>query len=211
MTRKKKTMKKLTALTLATALTAVAAPALAQEKGDMLLGLGVGYIQPTDSYSGTPGTPLRVDGNARPTLTFEYFIADNIGIEVLAATPFEHDIQLRGTGNVGKTKHLPPTVSLQYHFTNNSSMTPFVGAGINYTTFWDDRGTGVLAGTPISLDDSWGYALHAGIDFAISEKAAIRTDLRYIDIETDATVGGAPAGKVKIDPIVFGVSYVMKF
>jgi outer membrane protein len=90
-------------------------------------------------------------------------------------------------------------------------MTPFVGAGINYTTFWDDRGTGVLAGTPISLDDSWGYALHAGVDFAISEKAAIRTDLRYVDIETDATVGGAPAGKVKIDPVVFGVSYVMKF
>jgi len=204
-------MKKLTALTLTTALTAVAAPAVAQEKGDMLLGLGIGYIDPTDSYSGTPGTPLRADGNARPTLTFEYFIADNIGIEVLAATPFEHDIQLSGTGDVGKTKHLPPTVSLQYHFTNNSSMTPFIGAGINYTTFWDDRGTGVLAGTPISLDDSWGYALHAGVDIAISEKAAIRTDLRYIDIETDATVGGAPAGKVKIDPIVFGVSYVMKF
>jgi len=208
MTRKKKTMKKLTALTLATALTAVAAPALAQEKGDMLLGLGVGYIQPTDSYSGTPGTPLRVDGNARPTLTFEYFIADNIGIEVLAATPFEHDIQLRGTGNVGKTKHLPPTVSLQYHFTNNSSMTPFIGAGINYTTFWDDRLNG---GGALSLDDSWGYALHAGIDFAISEKAAIRTDLRYIDIETDASIATGPIGKVKIDPIVFGVSYVMKF
>ncbi len=210
MTRKKKTMKKLTALTLATALTAVAAPALAQEKGDMLLGLGVGYIQPTDSYSATGAGLLRADGNARPTLTFEYFIADNIGIEVLAATPFEHDIETPA-GDLAKTKHLPPTVSLQYHFTNNSSMTPFVGAGINYTTFWDDRGTGVLAGTPISLDDSWGYALHAGIDFAISEKAAIRTDLRYIDIETDATVGGAPAGKVKIDPIVFGVSYVMKF
>ena len=203
-------MKKLTALTLTTALTAVAAPAVAQEKGDMLLGLGIGYIDPTDSYSGN-GNNLRADGNARPTLTFEYFIADNIGIEVLAATPFEHDIQLSGTGDVGKTKHLPPTVSLQYHFTNNSSMTPFIGAGINYTTFWDDRGTGVLAGTPISLDDSWGYALHAGVDIAISEKAAIRTDLRYIDIETDATVGGAPAGKVKIDPIVFGVSYVMKF
>ncbi|MRU14348.1 OmpW family protein [Roseovarius sp. A21] len=200
-------MKRLTALTLATALTAVAAPALAQEKGDMLLGLGIGYIQPTDSYSGTPGTPLRVDGNARPTLTFEYFIADNIGIEVLAATPFEHDIETPA-GDIGKTKHLPPTVSLQYHFTNNSSMTPFIGAGINYTTFWDDR---LNSGAPLKLDDSWGYALHAGIDFAVSEKAAIRTDLRYIDIETDASSGGTALGKVKIDPVVFGVSYVMKF
>lgn len=201
-------MKKITALTLATALTAVAAPALAQEKGDMLLGLGIGYIDPTDSYSATAAGPLRADGNARPTLTFEYFIADNIGIEVLAATPFEHDIQLQGTGDIGKTKHLPPTVSLQYHFTNNSSMTPFIGAGINYTTFWDDR---LNSGAPLKLDDSWGYALHAGIDFAISEKAAIRTDLRYIDIETDASSGATALGKVKIDPVIFGVSYVMKF
>jgi len=200
-------MKKLTALTLATALTAVAAPALAQEKGDMLLGLGLGYVMPTDSYSGTANN-LRAGDDIRPTLTFEYFIADRVGIEVLAATPFEHDIQLQGTGDVGKTKHLPPTISLQYHFTNNSSVTPFVGAGINYTTFWDDR---LNNGTPVSLDDSWGFALHAGVDFAISEKAAIRTDVRYIDIETDATVGGAAAGKVKIDPVVFGVSYVMKF
>jgi outer membrane protein len=200
-------MKKLTALTLATALTAVAAPALAQEKGDMLLGLGVGYIQPTDSYSATVAGPLRADGNARPTLTFEYFIADNIGIEVLAATPFEHDIETPA-GDIAKTKHLPPTVSLQYHFTNNSSMTPFIGAGINYTTFWDDQ---LVGGGPLSLDDSWGYALHAGVDFAISDKAAIRTDLRYIDIETDASTGAVPLGKVKIDPVVFGVSYVMKF
>lgn len=211
MKRKTKTMKKLTALTLATALTAVAAPALAQDKGDMTLGIGVGYIQPTDSYSTTAAGALRADGNARPTLTFEYFIADNVGIEVLAATPFEHDIQLQGTGDVAKAKHLPPTISLQYHFTNNSRMTPFVGAGINYTHFWDEKGTGPLAGTAVSLDDSWGYALHAGIDFAVSEKAAIRTDVRYIDIETDATIGGAAVGKVKIDPVVFGVSYVMTF
>lgn len=96
---------------------------------------------------------------------------------MLAATPFEHDIEIT-TGDVAKTKHLPSTVSLQCHFTNNSSMTPFIGAGI---------------------------------DFAISEKAAIRTDLRYIDIETDANSGGAALGKIKIDPVVFGVSYVMKF
>ncbi|WP_306154914.1 OmpW family protein [Roseovarius sp. MMSF_3281] len=204
-------MKTITALTLATALTAVAAPALAQEKGDMTLGLGLHYIQPTDSYSTTAAGNLRVDGAARPTLTFEYFIADNVGVEVLAATPFEHDIELQGTGDVAKTKHLPPTISLQYHFTNNSSMTPFIGAGINYTHFWDEAGTGALTGTPVSLDSSWGYALHAGVDFAVSEKAAIRADIRYMDIETDATVGGAAIGKVKIDPIVVGMAYVMKF
>ncbi|RKT30431.1 outer membrane protein [Roseovarius halotolerans] len=203
-------MKTLTALTLATALAGAAAPALAQEKGSMTLGIGVAGVLP-DGSSNTAAGSISVGDNVRPTLTFEYFLADNIGVEVLAAWPFEHDIKLAGVGTVGKTKHLPPTISVQYHFTNKSSLTPFVGIGINYTTFWDDKGTGVLAGVPIGLDDSWGLALHAGVDYALSEKSALRADVRWINIETDATVGGAPIGKVKIDPWVVGMSYVMKF
>lgn len=103
------------ALTLATALAAIAAaPALAQSQGDMTIGLGIGWVNPTDSYSQTaaPGSGLiRVDDNLRPTLTFEYFVADKIGLEVLAAWPFEHEAQLQGVGNVAKTKHPPPTVT----------------------------------------------------------------------------------------------------
>lgn len=204
-------MKTTAALALTTALTAVALPAFAQERGDMLLGLGLHGVIPTDSYSTTLAGPVRVDDNIRPTLTFEYFIADNLGIEVLAAWPFEHDVQLFGVGDVISTKHLPPTVSLQYHFTNSSRITPFVGIGVNYTHFWDETGTGVLAGVPVSLDDSWGVAAHAGIDFAISERGSIRTDIRWIDINTSATVGGVPIGSVSIDPIVIGAAYVLKF
>ncbi len=209
-------MTKLAALTLATALAGVAAPAFAQSQGDMLLGLGAHSVMPTDDYSQTaaPGTgQLRVDDNIRPTVTFEYFVADNIGLEVLAAWPFEHDIELRGAGDVAKTKHLPPTVSLQYHFTPGpkSMVKPFVGVGVNYTTFFDDKGTGPLAGTPVSLDDSWGLAAHAGIDVAISENGWLRADVRWMDIDTDATVGGTPIGEVEIDPWVVGVAYVHKF
>lgn len=204
-------MKTLSALTLSTALVALAAPAMAQSKGDMLLGLGLHWVMPTDDYSATVAGPIRVDDNVRPTLTFEYFIADNVGLEVLAAWPFEHDAELLGAGDVVKTKHLPPTISLQYHFTNNSSMTPFVGVGVNYTHFWDEKGQGALAGVPVSLDDSWGVALHAGIDFAISDNASLRTDIRWMDIDTKATVGGVPIGSVSIDPIVVGAAYVMRF
>ena len=204
-------MKKVTALTLATALATSAAPVLAQSQGDITLGFGIAAVVPTSSASPTLAGPIDVDENVRPTLTFEYFVADNIGIEVLAAWPFEHDINLAGAGKIGSTKHLPPTVSIQYHFTNTSKATPFVGVGINYTTFWDETGKGVLAGVPISLDDSWGVALHAGVDYAISDKGSLRADVRWIDINTDATVGGTPIGKVEIDPWVFGVAYVMKF
>lgn len=203
-------MKHITALTLATLMASTAVPAIAQEQGDMLLGLGLGWVEP-DSASQTAVGRVGADGALSPTLTFEYFFADKIGVEVLASWPFEHDINLAGAGKVGTTRQLPPTVSVQYHFTNSSSITPFVGAGINYTYFFDDKGRGVLAGVPLSLDDSWGLALHAGADYAISEKSAVRLDVRYIDIETDVKVGGAPIGKVKIDPWIFNVAYVMKF
>jgi len=203
--------KTLTALTLTTALAALASPALAQSKGDMTLGLGLAYVAPDNSYSTTAVGPLRPDDDWRPSLTFEYFIADNLGIELLAATPFEHKVDLQGTGDVVKLKHLPPTLSLQYHFANASTVTPFVGAGVNYTHFWDETGIGALAGTAVLLDDSWGVALHAGVDAEINDRGALRADVRWINIETDATVGGAPIGKVKINPIVVGVSYILKF
>ncbi|WP_210877078.1 OmpW/AlkL family protein [Roseovarius autotrophicus] len=203
-------MTKITALTLAALMASTAAPALAQSKGDITLGLGLGWVEPSQN-SNTLAGKVDVDGNLRPTLTVEYFIADRIGIELLAAWPFQHDVNLQGAGKVAEVKHLPPTLSLQYHFVNASPITPFVGAGINYTYFFDETGKGALAGVNVDLDDSWGLALHAGLDYAISERAALRADIRYIDIETDVKVGSADIGKVKIDPWVFNIAYVMKF
>lgn len=203
--------KRLTKLTLAALMATAALPAFAQSKGDITLGFGVHSVTPDGSNSRTTAGLIDVDANIRPTLTAEYFIADKLGVELLVAWPFEHDINLVGTGKIGSVKHLPPTLSLQYHFTNQSQFTPFIGAGINYTYFFDDTATGPLAGTSLDLSDSWGYALHAGLDYAISPKGSLRADVRYIDIETDVRVGGAPIGTVKIDPWIFGVAYVHKF
>ena len=201
-------MKHITALTLAVLMGTTAAPALAQQKGDMLLGVGLGWIEP-DSGSQTDIGKIGAEGALSPTITFEYFVADNIGIELLASWPFKHDLELGGTG-IGETRHLPPTLSLQYHFTNASRFTPFVGAGINYTYFFDEKLDGANAPS-LDLDDSWGLALHAGLDYAVSERGAMRFDVRYIDIETDAKVGGNKIGSVDIDPWVFNLAYVLKF
>ncbi|MET4127126.1 OmpW family outer membrane protein [Roseovarius sp. MBR-6] len=203
-------MKQITALTLAALMASTAAPALAQEKGDFLLGLGLGWVEPTQN-SDTLAGRIDVDGNLRPTITIEYFIADRIGIELLAAWPFEHDANLQGAGKVAEVKHLPPTLSLQYHFVNASKVTPFVGAGINYTYFFDETGKGALAGVNVDMDDSWGLALHAGLDYEISERSALRADVRYIEIESDTKVGGVDIGTVEIDPWVFNIAYVLKF
>jgi len=202
-------MKKITALTLAALMGTTAAPALAQQQGDMLLGLGLGWIEPDDgsNIAALGGNELGADGALSATVTFEYFVADRVGIELLASWPFTHDLELAGN-EIGETKHLPPTLSLQYYFTNKSNITPFVGAGINYTYFFDEE---LDSGASLELDDSWGLALHAGADFALSEKSALRADVRYIDIETEAEVDGADIGDVDISPWVFNVAYVLRF
>jgi len=202
-------MKKITALTLAALMGTTAAPALAQQQGDMLLGLGLGWIEPDDgsNIAALGGNELGADGALSATVTFEYFVADRVGIELLASWPFTHDLELAGN-EIGETKHLPPTLSLQYYFTNKSNITPFVGAGINYTYFFDEE---LDSGDSLELDDSWGLALHAGADFALSEKSALRADVRYIDIETEAEVDGDDIGDVDISPWVFNVAYVLRF
>lgn len=185
---------------------ALTAPALAQSAGDMTLGFGLGYVNPKSDNGTLAGMQAEVSESTRPTLTFEYFIRDNLGVEVLAALPFKHDISLDGA-KVGSTQQLPPTVSLNYHIPTGSAVTPFVGLGVNYTTFFDtDSSLGKL-----EIEDSFGLAAHLGMDYAISEKGAVRLDLRYIDIDSDVKLNGTKIGKAEIDPLVIGVSYVMKF
>lgn len=205
--------KSVIAASLAVALAASALPALAQSQGDWTLGIGVHQVNPkSDNGSLAGGTlPLDIDSDVKPTITFEYFLRDNLGLEVLAALPFKHDISIDGVGTVGSTKHLPPTVSLQYHFNSKGTVSPFLGAGLNYTTFFSEDTQGALEGVDLKLEDSWGLAAHAGIDFKVGERGAIRVDVRWIDIDTDVKADGVKLGTANIDPLVYGAAYVLKF
>lgn len=209
---------KATRIALATLLALAATPVLAQSAGSWTLGVGAHNVAPKSDNGTLTATPLgnldmEVGSNARPTVTAEYFLKDNLGLEVLAALPFQHDIDVAGVGQVGSTKQLPPTVSLQYHF-GTGKVKPFVGVGLNYTTFFSTKSEGAIAGTDLELSDSWGLAGHVGIDFQVGEKAAIRIDYRKIDIDTDVKLNGADLGTnntVNIDPSVYGIAYVFEF
>ncbi len=208
-------IRKIAPIAAALAALLAATPALAQSKGDFTVGIGVHNVAPKSNNADLGGgARIEVGDSVRPTVTGEYFIADNLGIELIAALPFQHDIDIAGPAgkvNGGSTKHLPPTLSVQYHFgAPDAKIKPFVGAGVNYTWFFGEDTTGPLAGSKLSLDNSWGAALHAGIDFKVGN-GAIRIDARKIDIDTDATLNGAKLGTVNIDPMVYGAAYVMKF
>ena len=156
-----------------------------------------------------------VDDDIRPTISGEYFFADNVGVELLAAIPFHHDFELKdATGNTvltGKTQHLPPTLSLQYHFDNDMmpmNLKPFVGVGVNYTTFFKER---ISNGADLEFDDSVGVAGHVGIDLPYAPTEAFRIDARYMDIKTDASLNGQDIGEVDISPWSYGVAFVKQF
>ena len=204
-------------LAIAAVLALAASPVLAQSAGSWTVGVGAHNVAPKSDNGTLTATPLGnlkmdVGNNARPTVTAEYFFTDALGLEVLAALPFQHDIDVVGVGKVGSTKHLPPTVSLQYHF-GQGKVRPFVGVGVNYTTFFSTKTEGAIAGTNLDLSDSWGLAGHVGIDFKVGEKGAIRVDYRRIDIDTKVKLNGANLGTnntVNIDPSVYGIAYVFQ-
>lgn len=204
---------------LAALLATLAVPALAQSAGDWSLGAGLAYILPQDDNGTIQGTTTDiVVGDATGlTLTGEYFFYENVGVELLLAWPFTHDISLdlpAGDTKVADTQQLPPVLSLQYHFNGTAgagSVSPFLGVGVNYTTFFNTDTTGMLAGTDLDLGDSWGAAFHAGVDYKASEKDIVRVDVRYIDIETEAELDGQKLDDVAINPLVFGMSYVRMF
>ncbi len=204
---KGKTMtKKLAALTLSTALIAMAAPAFAQSQGDWTVGVGVGYLDPKSDNGTIAGAPATIDADTRPIFTAEYFIRDNLGIELLAATPFKHTIALGGV-DAATVKHLPPTLSVNYHFPTNSAWKPYVGAGLNYTIFFDEQ----TALGDLKVDDSFGVSLQAGLDYMVSDNGAVRLNVRWFDIDSDVSLNGTNIGTAEIDPFLVGVSYVHKF
>ncbi|KIC39506.1 OmpW/AlkL family protein [Leisingera sp. ANG-M7] len=194
------------ALALTSALAAMAAPALAQEQGDWTVGVGIANVNPKSGNGTLAGALADIDDGTALSLTVEYFFRDNWGVELLAASPFEHDINLNGA-YAASAKQLPPTLSVNYHFPTQGVIKPFLGLGLNYTTFFEEE---TALGT-LKLDDSFGIAVNAGADYQISDNGALRFNVRWMDIDSDATLNGASIGTAEIDPVVVNFAYVHRF
>ncbi|HAA45630.1 MAG: outer membrane protein [Halomonas sp. 54_146] len=182
--------------------------AFAYGAGDFFTRVGVAQVEPTsDNGEILGGAGVDVDSDTNFAFTLGYRFHDKIGVELLAALPFKHDLQVDGVTG-GSTEHLPPTLTLQYYPLGGteSRVQPYVGAGVNYTRFSDEK---TDIGASLELDDSWGAAGQVGIDLLIDDNWALNAAAWYIDIDTDARVNGDPAGTVEIDPVVVmaGLSY----
>ena len=193
-------MKVAISVAVAGAALAMALPVQA-DQGDWLVRARLLQLRP--SVSSTIGT-LDVSNEVTPEVDFSYFLTENIAAELILATQ-RHTVKNAGV-DLGKVSHLPPTLTLQYHFMPKETFRPYVGAGLNYTRFYNT--SLALGATPLTVDsNSWGGAVQAGFDVALDKKWFLNFDIKKIWIKTDVKNGttGAFVSQLKIDPVVVGV------
>lgn len=199
-------MKVAISVAVAGAALAMALPVQA-DQGDWLVRARLLQLRP--SVSSTIGT-LDVSNEVTPEVDFSYFLTENIAAELILATQ-RHTVKNAGV-DLGKVSHLPPTLTLQYHFMPKETFRPYVGAGLNYTRFYNT--SLALGATPLTVDsNSWGGAVQAGFDVALDKKWFLNFDIKKIWIKTDVKNGttGAFVSQLKIDPVVVGVGVGLKF
>ncbi len=230
---------------------AVAAIPAQAEQGDWVLKGGVTMVSPKsgnlklgdlgevpDLGVSINNVSLEVDDGTSFGFTVTYMMTDNWAVDLLAAYPFKHDIKLKATftelddaavpftdsARIGETEHLPPTISLQYHFLPDAMFSPYIGVGLNMTMFSSEKLTSDaqdlfealgLTNAKLSLDTSTGVAAQIGADFNFSGSWLLNADIRYIDIGTKATIKGDEGklslGTVNIDPLVYSLMVGYRF
>jgi outer membrane protein len=216
-------------------LSSLSTMAFANQAGDILVRGGITSVNPDSDKaaillggSNATGASLSVDDNAQLGLNFVYFFDSNWAIELLAATPFTHDVTLNDPttalggalgvpagldgAKLAEVTQLPPTLSALYYFDTGTAFKPYVGVGINYTIFFDEEFESApksLGLSNLELDSSFGYSVQVGADYDLGDNWSVNVSARYIDISTDATfdVAGDSLGKAAVDvnPMVYSV------
>ncbi|WP_039056075.1 outer membrane protein OmpW [Enterobacter sp. Bisph1] len=192
----------------------------AHDAGEFFLRAGSATVRPTEGSDNVLGSlgSFNVNNNTQLGVTMTWMATDNVGIELLAATPFRHRVGTGPTGDIATVRHLPPTLMAQWYFGDSQSkLRPYLGAGVNYTTFFDEKfnDNGKAAGlSDLSLKDSWGVAGQAGVDYLINRDWLINMSVWWMDINTDVRFkanGVQQSVSTRLDPWVFMFSAGYRF
>lgn len=145
-----------------------------------------------------------------PEVDLSYFFTKNIAAELVLTYPQQVDIKTTALGKIGHVDALPPSLMLQYHFTDLGAFKPYVGLGVNYTIFTKKSFNTALG--KISVDDNTvGLAAQVGFDYAIDKNWSFNVDAKYIQMETDVKLEGTKLGKLGLNPMTYGVGVGYRF
>ncbi|EIL96220.1 Outer membrane protein W [Rhodanobacter thiooxydans LCS2] len=154
-----------------------------------------------------PADAITVSSKTIPEVDISYFFSPNIAAELILTYPQKHDVYLSGA-KIGTFKHLPPTLTLQYHFMPAAQVSPYLGAGVNYTNI---SSVNLLNGAGSLDHHSFGLALQAGVDFKIDKNWSLNLDVKKVRIRSDVRVSGAKVSAIKVDPLLIGVGVGYRF
>jgi outer membrane protein len=191
-------MKKITIAVAA--LTLFSGAAFAEQSPWMVRARGVGLDM---ANKDSTALGLSVNNKTIPEVDISYFINKNVAVELILTVPQKQTVNSSALAtDIGTFKHLPPVMTLQYHFDNFADFKPYVGAGLNYTQITQ---VNLLDGGANINSHSWGAALQAGVDFPIDKNLSFNIDIKKLNLKTDVFVGGDNKGVLKLNPTLIGV------
>ncbi|MFG6464247.1 OmpW family protein [Roseateles sp. DXS20W] len=184
-------------------------PAQAEE-GSLMVRVRALHLDSANKDS--TGLGLSINNKTFPEVDFSYFITPNIAAELILTYPQKQKLYSNGT-EIGSLKHLPPTLTLQYHFAPNATFRPYVGAGVNYTNFSSvEFAPAVQAALkPGIKHNSFGLAAQIGADVEITKGTYLNFDLKKVNLGTTVYSNGASAGKFKVNPTLASVGLGWRF
>jgi len=172
------------------------------------------------------GSDMEFSSTVVPELDISYFFTDNLAAELVLGTTYSHIggegsfLKGAGLGKLGKTWILPPTLTAQYHFTNFGAFKPYIGAGVNYTIFYNEKGNGhsLASGSRISglhIKDTFGGAVQVGFDYMFDQHWGFNMDVKklFLQPKYNARLNDATRvhGKAKLDPWLIGAGITYRF
>lgn len=181
-----------------------------------------------------PGSTLSTSDTVVPEIDISYFFTPNIAVELILGVT-KHTVtgkELLDGLPIGNTWLLPPTLTLQYHFTNFGAFKPYIGAGVNYTVFFNtsaDKTSAVvpltaglpatLAVTGLDVQNTWAPAAQIGFDYMLNKNVGLNFDVKKLWLRPEwsgsiSVANGAPLpmhGKVELDPWLIAGGVVYKF
>jgi outer membrane protein len=203
-----------TATLAATLAAAMAAPlaAQAQQAAEGPWLVRVRAVSLNSANGDSTGLKLAINDRVIPEVDVSYFFTPEWAAELILTYPQKHDITAAGT-KIGTLKHLPPTLTAQYHFNGLGAFRPYLGAGVNYTRF---SGVSFVPAIATALNpsiekDSFGLAVQVGFDYQVAKNVFLNVDVKKVQIRTDIKSFGAKVGEFKVDPVLFGVGVGYRF